>query len=139
MIARSASRAIITVTEARQLESNHWEISLGVERQPEYGNNVFAKKQMLFPEDNLVSIQAVKEYLALVWTQYQRASRNLGTPESLREQPEADQVKINPISAMAKVQKAIRNIFGHFRNMDKVEGGRDLSAAPSQLRARLHR
>ncbi len=116
--------AVISKSSHESSHHNYWEIFLGIERPPEYGSNVFAKKLMLFPEDNLVSIQAVQEYLALLWTQYQRVSQNLGTPESLREQPEADQVKINPSSAMAKVRKAVRNIFWYFRNMDKVEWGK---------------
>ncbi len=44
--------------------------------------------------------------------------------ESQRKQLEAEKAKINPISAMAKVRKAVRNIFGYFRNMDKAEWGK---------------
>jgi hypothetical protein len=54
----------------------HWEISLGVERQPEYGNNIFAKKPLSFPEDNLVSIQAVREYLAFLWVPVSKGVSN---------------------------------------------------------------
>jgi hypothetical protein len=41
-----------------------------------------------------------------------------------REKLDAEKSAINPIAAMAKVRKAVRNIFGYFRNMEKAEWGK---------------
>ena len=40
------------------------------------------------------------------------------------EKLNTEKAEINPISAMAKVRKAVRNIFGYFRNMEKAEWGK---------------
>jgi hypothetical protein len=48
-----------------------------LKRMPELGNHIFAKKYIDLPEENLVSTQAVREYLELLWTQYQKASKAL--------------------------------------------------------------
>lgn len=73
-----ASRAKITVTQEELRDRIAKKIAKGVEEQPEYGK-ISANDQVseIFPEASLVTIQAVKEYLALLWAQYQGASKEL--------------------------------------------------------------
>lgn len=68
------SRDIVSVTESAKEKGKNLELA----EQPEYGN-IFLNDQIkeVFPEDDLVSIQAAREYLALLWQQYQGASRKL--------------------------------------------------------------
>ena len=78
MVLANSSRAIITVTQA---DLRHWiekGVDLGGGRQPEYGKS-FSNDQVseIFPEASLVTIQAVKEYLSLLWAQYQGGSKEL--------------------------------------------------------------
>ena len=78
LILRSASRVITTVTGevvTRRLESGYViEILKG---QPGSEIVLFTTKVQPFQEDNLVSTQAVREYLALVWEQYKLANRKM--------------------------------------------------------------
>ena len=76
----NSSRVTTTVTGelvTRRLESgNECEVLKG---QPGSEIVLFTTKDQLFPEVSLVSTQAVREYLALVWEQYKLANRKMRT------------------------------------------------------------
>ena len=75
---RGSSQAIISVTESGLNACNCEECKDLLRWQPECGiiftNNHISK---FYSETDLVSIQAAKEYLALIWHQYQEANKKL--------------------------------------------------------------
>ena len=51
------------------------EDKLELKKVPECGKLDFYQKKQLVPEENLVTIQAIREYLELIWKNYKNASR----------------------------------------------------------------
>lgn len=73
-----AKRGSKRVTEGGPSLENQETPGVGLCERPEQGK-ILANhyKSQNIPEETLVSLQAVREYLALIWEQYQEAGRNL--------------------------------------------------------------
>lgn len=68
---RSVTEDLVSVEILKTIQK------IGLNEVPELGNHIFAKKYIDLPEENLVSTQATREYLEMLWTQYQKASKTL--------------------------------------------------------------